>query len=178
MVEVKRSSQMLEGLVLRCRNRDDGERTVVRQRRVELRKLAAYIPHLSFRWLHPLSRALERRGRLLDRQAQLQGAAGVSLKALAGEGVHRHRLHGFRHLVYRIVFQQKKKSPGRIQAACRPQVFYQVRNEIGTVLRATFKDAARHGSHLPDLGLPAVRSVQSDLIESAEDENERRKCSA
>lgn len=87
MVEVKRSSQMPESLVLRCRNRDDGERTVVRQRRVELRKLAARLPHLSFRGLHPLSRALERRGKLLDRQAQRQGAA-----VKAGKSVYRTAL--------------------------------------------------------------------------------------
>ena len=70
--------------------------------------------------------------------------------------------HAFRHMACRIVLQQRKqKSLGRMTAR-RPQVLYQVRNEIWTVLCATFKDAARHGSHLPDLGLPAVRSAQPD----------------
>ena len=35
----------------------------------------ACLPYLSFRGLHPLPQALKRRGKLLDRQAQLQGAA-------------------------------------------------------------------------------------------------------
>ena len=119
MVEVKCSSQMPESLVLRCRHRDDGERTVVRQRRIELRELVACLPHHSFRGSLPAIASFEGPRKASGPPSTTSRCGRCFTEGPAGEGVHRHRLRGFRHLVYRIVFQQKKKSPGRIR---RPAV--------------------------------------------------------
>ena len=52
--------------------------------------------HGPFGAARPLPRTLPGRGELPDHQARPQGAAGLPLEAGAGEGAHRHRLHGVR----------------------------------------------------------------------------------